>query len=81
MLSLRSAAACTHCTPGLCSYGCQDFACERCVYAVCNAAARGAVVWSYGRQCASIDHAKSMLLLCLWVAGIDATARRARTRA
>ena len=61
MLSLRSAAACTHCTPGLCSYGCQDFACERCVYAVCNAAARGAVVRSYGRQCASIDMLSSML--------------------
>ena len=32
MLSLRSAAACTHCTPRLCSYGCQDFACERCLW-------------------------------------------------
>ena len=30
MLSLPSAAACTRCTPRLCSYGCQDFACERC---------------------------------------------------
>ena len=51
------AIVCCHCTAlqpartsGLCSYGCQDFACERCVYAVCNAAARGAVVRSYGRQ-------------------------------
>ena len=62
-----------YCTPRLCSYGCQDFACERCVYAVCNAAARGAVVRSYGRQCASIDHAKlhASCCACTGQQGID----------
>ena len=45
------------------------------MYAVCNAAARGAVVRSYGRQCASIDHAKlSSMLAAVPVGqqGIDA---------
>ena len=47
--------------------------CERCVYAVCNAAARGAVVRSYGRQCASIDHAKlhASCCACTGQQGID----------
>ena len=50
------------------------------MYAVCNAAARGAVVRSYGRQCASIDMLSSMLAAVpVGQQGIDDRSARRRS--
>ena len=66
MLSLRSTAACTHCTSRLCSYGCQDFACERCLWMRMQLLTR--VGLSY---CRRSGNAPASTIACCGPASID----------